>query len=106
MTINPQPERRFVLELKWGADDRKSMAHALRHIAFAIESESSSGRVTSGAPSDGGYYELRENQGVTHDSYFVAVNEWLARKDEATSPCDCGRCPAGPCRDDRPRSDA
>lgn len=74
------PKRRFVLAMEWGADDRRSLAQALRHIAFEIESERSSGRVTSGAPSDGGHYELRENPDVTHDSYFAAVDAWLAAR--------------------------
>ena len=77
---NPAPERRFVLTLTWGADDRRALAHALRHIAFEIESESTSGRVVSGAPSDGGHYDLRESPGVTHDSYFAAVDGWLKEK--------------------------
>lgn len=81
--MSDSPKRRFVLTLEWGADDRESLAHALRHIAFEIDSESSSGRVTSGAPSDGGHYELREDPSMTHEAYFEAVKVWLAEKDEA-----------------------
>lgn len=77
------PKRRFCLALEWGADDRKSLAHALRHIAFEIESESSSGRVTSGAPSDGGHYELREDPSMTHEGYFEAVDAWLGKGGDA-----------------------
>lgn len=76
------PERQFVLRVEWGADTRKDLAHALRHVAFEIESELTSGKVTSGGPSDGGTYSLRENPGMTHDKYFEEVDAWLKEKEE------------------------
>ncbi len=74
------PKRRFFLTLQWGADSRDSLAHALRHVAFEIASESSSGHVTSGAPSDGGHYDLHENPDMTHERYIEEINAWLAKE--------------------------
>lgn len=71
-----QPERRFVMELKLGADDRESVIRALNQIVFSLEHEGSIGSVSGGWDS-GWVWSLRENPGVTHDSYIEALNAYL-----------------------------
>lgn len=77
------PERRFVFKLNLGADDRRAIIGALRHIEFLISSE----QMTTGC--SGGYdcgydYELRENPEMTHDRFFNELQAYLDAKREET----------------------
>lgn len=81
----PAPKRRFTLKIEWGSDDREGLVHALRHIAFEIESGAPPDRVISGRPRDGGHYELVEDPDMTHERYMAALDRWLAERKGLTS---------------------
>lgn len=71
----PLPHRRFVLNLRLGADTRDALAHALEQLAFEIVAGQVNGPGGACGGPDAGYsYEFLEDQSVTHDSYFAAID--------------------------------
>lgn len=83
-TAARQPiERHLVLELKLGADSRREMASALKQLAFEIFAEMLvAGEGASGGVGSGYTWQLRVNEGVTHESYFEAINQMLKQRRE------------------------
>ena len=67
------PRRRFLLELKLGADTRADLVRELEELAREISSEQCMGRCLSGGCAAGYTLELTEDPTVTHDSYFEAI---------------------------------
>lgn len=77
--MSEAPHRACVFELKMGADSRDALIDALREIEFEIAAE----MLTEGAC--GGYsagytYKLSVDESITHESYFVALDKYLAEK--------------------------
>lgn len=70
------PVRAWQLTLKMEADSRDDLVRGLFSLLQAIER----GEITTGAwgsPRRGCCYELLENKGQTHDSYFAQVRAYL-----------------------------
>lgn len=84
-------ERHLVLELTLGADNRREMAHALEQLAFEILAETLvAGGGASGGVGAGYTWQLRVNEGVTHESYFEAIDQMLKqrREEQDDAPTD------------------
>ena len=80
MTTEPsgkQPERRYVIELKAGADSLKDLASILGEFADAVSSGGTN--LVTGGLSAGGHFVVRENPDMTHDRYIEAVEVWRSR---------------------------
>lgn len=73
------PRRRFVLTAKIEADSRKDLADALHALEFSVAAERLNGNSISGGPSYGWIVRLSEDEAVTHDSYFAAIEKELER---------------------------
>lgn len=67
------PRRRFLLELKLGADTKEDLLHELEEIRSQIMRGELFGRCMTGGYSIGYTLELTEDPAVTHDSYFEAI---------------------------------
>jgi hypothetical protein len=70
-----KPNRRFEVEIKAGGDTLKDLEAMLDHFMEQI-SKGGTKCVTGGA-SAGGYFELRENPGMTHEIYIQQLDEHL-----------------------------
>lgn len=69
----PALRRRFLLELKLGADDRESLISQMDEIARELRRGHLWGNSCSGGFSSGWACEVTEDKTVTHDSYFEAI---------------------------------
>ena len=72
-----RPRRRFVLNLKLGADSYEELSSALYNIAREFDRHEIGKDMASGSPSSGFSLEWSEDESVTHDSYMVAIDEYL-----------------------------
>jgi hypothetical protein len=73
------PRRAFELELKIGADSRRDLCDFLTSFVTQLHMDQVTTGV-SGGPSSGGSYSLSVDETITHDSYFAAIDQWLAEK--------------------------
>lgn len=76
------PKRAYVLDLKVEADDLDSLVGYLR----SFETDLYAGRISrgvSGGYSAGSVYSLTVNEGVTHETFIIALKAYLAKLDEA-----------------------
>lgn len=70
------PERAFVLEGKFQADNADDLAWLLRHFADALDRKEIGIDGCWGSPSSGATYRYRTNEDMTHEAYFTAIDEW------------------------------
>jgi hypothetical protein len=78
------PQRAITLTLRIGADDRRSLAHQLYHMAHQVEAE----QLTVGqfgSPTSGGEYELVEID-KPHEKYFEELHAYLTERRAKTEP--------------------
>jgi hypothetical protein len=73
-----KPRRRIELVLTLGADSWEDAADALFNLAQEIERGRLRGRAVTGGYSSGHTFESSEDETVTHDSYFAALDEYLS----------------------------
>ena len=85
-TPEPAPRRRFVLNLRLSADTRDDMVWALYQISREMERNELSNHVASGSPSSGFTLEWSEDESVTHDSYFAAIESDLTPDSSPLDP--------------------
>lgn len=82
-----KPRRRIEIVLKLGADSWQEAANTLLSLSRDLDrkppSPGSSGNWCSGAPCAGYVMEYSEDESVTHDSYFEAVDGYLDAEQEA-----------------------
>ena len=69
------PTRQFELTLKIGADTMKDLVSLLDH--FTGEIETGLKGCAHGGCSAGGYFNLREYFGMTHDKYVELLHTYL-----------------------------
>lgn len=71
------PERRMQLTLDMYADDRDSLATALRRLADKVEIDQiGPGEGASGGWSDGYSYRITEDPDMTGDRFRAELEEW------------------------------
>lgn len=68
------PERRFVIEVKWGGDTFEDAKQELISALYDIHEKS---RLVSGGPSSGGWVMVRENPSMTHCEYFNQLGLYI-----------------------------
>lgn len=75
------PRRRVVLKLEVGADSWRDLEGALNAVRHRLAEREQRGEervlTTSGGVSFGFHLEADEDPDVDHDSYFVAVDQWI-----------------------------
>lgn len=81
-----QPQRRFVATIKIGADDADALIAQLYDVAHYIDNKiNKSGNPccepVSGGPTSGSIVSVIENEGITHESYFKAIEKWKEARD-------------------------
>ena len=74
MADNATPERAWVIEAKLQGDTREDVISLLSSLLIDLE-RGSVGPIISGGCSSGGVLTVRQNEGVTHDSYFQALED-------------------------------
>jgi len=85
MMDDAKPRRSVEMVITIGADSRRELARALRFMAAEIERREINGpNGCSGAPNAGYHYTFSEDPAITHESYFKALDQYLAR--EAVRP--------------------
>jgi hypothetical protein len=72
-----KPRRRVLLTLKLGADNREEMIHALEQIALEMRRGYLMGEAAGGGYSSGYWLKVTEDETVTHDTYFAAINAMI-----------------------------
>jgi pyruvate-formate lyase-activating enzyme len=78
-----KPNRRYMLTLKIGADDMKSLIQSLDSIAFDLEGWNERAyQSISGSPSAGTIVDLEFHPDVTHDSYHEQLRAYLAEREQ------------------------
>lgn len=75
--MSNQPQRRFTVEIKAGADTRRELV-ALLH-SFAQNIEDGSEFNIFGSPNEGGGFRVVEDPTMTHDRYVAALELNQAR---------------------------
>ena len=80
-----QPERRFVLGMKLGADSREDLMSLLNSIVRDFERRGGQFDLITGGYSTGGTVVVVEHGDVTHDKYFEELNAWLAARKSASN---------------------
>lgn len=75
---NPRPRRRVVVTLDLGADSWDEVASALDQIAFEVAAGKMRGSACSGGPSSGYTWSANEDESVTHETYFEALDKYLS----------------------------
>jgi hypothetical protein len=74
------PRRAHELIVKVGADTADDLCYALNQMAIDLgRGEMTQG--CSGSPSVGYTYSYSHDPSITHDSYFQAIDAWLAALD-------------------------
>lgn len=76
------PERAYVLDLKVEADDLESLIGYLRSFELDLHMGKISTGVRGGY-SAGSVYSLRVNEGVTHETWVIALEAYLDELDKA-----------------------
>ncbi len=77
-----QPERRHVVATKIGADTWDDVIGALNDILSALMTGCPGVSLVSGGATHSYVVRDRVNPDVTHDSYFAALDEFLAKEDD------------------------
>lgn len=91
-SILGKPNRAVVLIANIQADTREGMASALYNLALEIErGRFAKGVSISGSHSSGWIIQYLENEGPTHDEYFIQLNRYLSG--EASPDDDSGWTP-------------
>ena len=80
--MTDKPKRHIEFKCTIGADSIETLIHALKSITFEVASGSVD--CVSGASTQGYSFHLENNKEVTHESYFQAVDAWLAEHDHPT----------------------
>lgn len=78
------PRRRLEAVIRIGADDIHELVRAIDQISFDVDRGTV--RCVSGGPSSGWFIEITEDESVTHDSYFKALNAYLKRQNDKIHP--------------------
>lgn len=84
--MSDAPRRRWVLDLKLGADTFEDMCRALDNLERELRMRpgipDGGGRreMCSGGPDSGYHATLSEDQSVSHTSYFAAVEEFISKR--------------------------
>lgn len=71
------PRRRVMVELRLGADSWDEVAAALEQIAREVSIGQMRAHVSSGSPTSSYAWLASEDERVTHDSYFEALDAYL-----------------------------
>lgn len=75
-----KPRRRIEMEIQVGADNIAELVRALEQISFDVDRGTRC--VVSGGPCAGWNFKVDEDDSITHDSYFAAVDVHLCRKNQ------------------------
>lgn len=73
-----KPRRRVEMEIQIGADNIAELVRALDQISFDVDRGTRC--VVSGGPCAGWHFKVEEDDSITHDSYFAAVDVHLRRQ--------------------------
>ena len=73
-----KPRRRVEMEIQIGADNIAELVRALEQISFDVDRGTRC--VVSGGPCAGWHFKVDEDDSITHDSYFAAVDVHLRRQ--------------------------
>jgi hypothetical protein len=73
-----KPRRRVEMEIQSGADNIAELVRALEQISFDVDRGTRC--VVSGGPCAGWHFKVDEDDPITHDSYFAAVDVHLRRQ--------------------------
>ena len=79
-----KPKRRYELSLAVEADDLNNLIGVLNHIQFELSSqpEDTPRNIVSGGYGSSFILDLAVNQAVTHDTWEVALSDYLKEKKE------------------------
>lgn len=80
--MTDKPQRRYEVDIHIGADDLKSLKHALDNIAFDLErrEEDAPINMVSGGFDTGYSVNATVDTNITHDSWYVNLEAYLAAK--------------------------
>lgn len=78
--------RRFVLIAKVEGDTRRDLADAVHALLYQVEADKLGRSSICGGPSSSHIASLTEDETVTHDSYFAALEAELERIKAESAP--------------------
>lgn len=76
------PRRRIVMRLEIGADSWEELEIALANAATSVAMGQMRSTGASGGVASGSSWEADEDETITHESYFAAIDEWRKRRRE------------------------
>jgi len=76
--VTKKPKRRVEMSLKVNADSIDELVSYLRNFAFEVSTGTRTG--VSGGHSTGAVYQIVEDESITHESWAVELEKYLAEQ--------------------------
>lgn len=78
--MTDKPKRRYEVDIHIGADDLKSLKHAIDNISFDLErrEEDAPINMVSGGVDTGYSVNAAVDTSITHDSWYISLEAYLA----------------------------